>query len=261
MQLLKLDTEGACSWDKAEGCCPAGLNFACNWMTFGQSCVDVAPCPGACPMGLHVKHDRNVSAPFHMFTYPCAASNLTGSPCFQNSSDPHDQSFGRHWEKASYSFRILQYLFCLKKGFLQACTNGLALLAAGICEKYRAILIRIVLHIFAAKEQSAQKLRRQCNQPMMQWSRDWDHGAAVKRKSSFPSPEHGLSWLPSCLDRWDLLSHLLYQQVPWLILHFQTWKLALDATRTPVSLGFHCGLDLHFVRIDFLGFWARSLID
>ena len=95
----------------------------------------------------------------------------------------------------------------------------------------------------------------------MQWSRDWDHGAAVKRKSSFPSPEHGLSWLPSCLDRWDLLSlYLLYQQVPWLILHFQTWKLPLDATRTPVSLGFHCGLDLHFVRIDFLGFWARSLI-
>ncbi len=77
--------------------------------------------------------------------------------------------------------------FCLKQGFFQACTKGLlrgvALLAACICEKCWVI----VLHIFAVKEQSAQKLRRQCNQSMMQWCRDWDHGAAVKRTSSFPS--------------------------------------------------------------------------
>ena len=91
---------------------------------------------------------------------------------------------------------------------------------------------------------------------MMQRLGPW---SCCQKNEQLPELLDGLSWLSSCLDFWDLS---LYCTVPVLILHFQNWKLPLDATRTPVSLGFHCGLVLRFVRIDFLGFFsARSLID
>ena len=218
---------------------------------------------GCLPLGLHVNMNRNVRAPFHMFIYPCAAPNPDRISVLPKQLRP---SWSIVWTTLREGLVFLQnpsvFVLFKERLFCRLAQMGLLCLQLASVRNIEQYWLELCCTFSlwrnkALKNCVANAINRWCNDPETGTMELLSKERAASRVRNMGCP-----WLPSCLDRWDLLSlYLLYQQVPWLILHFQTWKLPLDATRTPVSLGFHCGLDLHFVRIDFLGFWARSLID